>query len=347
MSEAVEQRTSHNGRRGGVTIQEVARLAGVSPATVSRVLNRDERVGEEYRERVTTAVGQLNYHPNQLARNLRTSSSAAIALVVPDITNNHFTEMVATVEAEAYRHGYHVLVCSTDEQPDKQVTYLEMLVGERVLGVIISPSDPNGREIGRLIDEGIPVVAFDREVSDRRADAVIADNIAATREVTNLLIGAGHQDIVLVAGRPDVETGAERIQGYEEAMRSARLRPRSINLDFRVQGGYEGVGGLIDSGDPLSALVVSNNLMTLGALLALRERGVRIPEDIAMVAIDDPIWASLIDPPLTTVAQPVRDMALSAMRVLIRRLGHDASPPERLIHRFELRVRASCGTVVR
>src|SRR5918996_2923969 len=207
----------------GPKISDVARHARVSPATVSRVLNGDPRVGKPYRERVLRSVAELNYRPNSLARNLRRQRSGTIGVVVPDIENPHFGEMVRAVEDQAFDAGYRVLVCNTDETPEKQRAYLEALIDERVLGVIISPSEPGGEQISHLLDLGIPVVAYDREVSDPRADAVLADNVKGTRLGADLLIAAGHEAIGFVGGRTDVETGAERLAGYEIAMRAARL----------------------------------------------------------------------------------------------------------------------------
>src|SRR5918992_2779218 len=178
----------------GLKISDVARRASVSPATVSRVLNGDPRVGEDYRRRVMRAVAELDYRPNGLARNLRRQRSGTIGVVVPDIENPHFGEMVRAVEDQAFDAGYRVLVCNTDETPEKQRAYLEALIDERVLGVIISPSDPAGAQISRLLDLNIPVVAYDREVLDPRADAVLADNVKGTRVGAELLIAAGHRE---------------------------------------------------------------------------------------------------------------------------------------------------------
>lgn len=326
-----------------VKISEVAEHASVSPATVSRVLNGDPRVGEDYRRRVLQAVAELDYRPNALARNLRRQRSAVIGVVVPDIENPHFGETVRAVEDQAYAAGYRVLVCNTDENADKQRTYLETMIDERVLGVIISPSDPQGAAIGRLLDLGIPVVAIDREVADPRADAVLGENVRATRVAGELLVERGHRDIAFLAGRADVETGAERLLGYELAMRDAGLPTRVVLGEFRLEGGQAAVGELVSGDAPPTALIAANNLMTLGALRALRAAGLRVPEDVAIVAIDDPAWASLVDPPLTTFAQPVRRMAADAMEMLLERVTGTRREPRRIVHRFELRLRASTG----
>jgi DNA-binding LacI/PurR family transcriptional regulator len=338
----LEKSSSQQARRA--RISDVAERAAVSPATVSRVLNGDQTVGAPYRRRVQRAMDELGYRPNPLARSLRTQRTAMIGVVVSDIENPHFSEMVRAVEDQAYTRGYRVLVCNTDESRDKQRDYLRMLVEERVLGVVISPSDPAGPEIGELLDRGTPVVAFDREVADPRADAVIADNRAAARAAVDLLAGAGHRAITYVSGRRDVESGAERLDGFELSMRSHGLEPRSVDGDFRVDRSYACVAALLATSDRPSALVVGNNLMTIGALRAIREAGAQVPRDLALVAFDDPAWAELVDPPLTTLAQPVRRMATEAMELLLERVAGSRTEPRRTVHPFEVRRRASCGT---
>lgn len=328
----------------GSTIAAVAQRAGVSPATVSRVLNHDPRVGSPYKTKVLAAVEELGYRPNRLARNLRKRRSAAIGVVVSDIENPHFSETVRAIEDRAYSLGYAVLVCNTDESPEKQRTYLEMMIDERVLGVVLSPSDPADPTIGTVMDAGIPLVAFDREAADRRADAVVVDNVRGTWTATDHLLRAGHSRIVFVGGRPEVETGAERQDGYELAMNAAGMVPRSVLGGFRVQGARSAVARLLEEADRPSALIVANNLMTLGALLALREAQVAIPQDMAVVAIDDPPWSPLVDPPLTTLAQPVRQMAADAMDLLLDRVDNRRTEPRRIVHHLQLIVRASCGS---
>jgi DNA-binding LacI/PurR family transcriptional regulator len=325
----------------GLKISDVARRASVSPATVSRVLNGDPRVGEAYRARVLRAVEELDYRPNVLARNLRRQRTATIGVVVPDIENPHFGELVRSVEDQAFDAGYRVLVCNTDETAEKQRAYLEALIDERVLGVIISPSDPGGEQIARLLDLGIPVVACDREVEDARADAVLADNVKAVRIGTELLIAAGHHRIAFIGGRADVETGAERLAGYEMAMRAAGLETMEVDGDFRLELAETAVTGLLKRDPRPTALIVANNLMTLGALRAIREARLRVPTDVALVGVDDPPWSALVDPPLTTLAQPVRAMAADAMELLLQRVSGVRENPRRIVHPFQLRPRES------
>jgi DNA-binding LacI/PurR family transcriptional regulator len=329
--------------KAAVQLRDVAAHAGVSPATVSRTLNGDERVHPDLRARVYASVETLGYRRNLLARNLRRQRLDAIGVVVSDIENPHFSEMVSVIEDEGFRVGYRALVCTTSESSERQRTYLRMLADQRVAGVILSPSDPAAPEISAVIDAGIPVVAFDREVNDPRADTVIADNTRGLAEATQLLIDAGHTDIAFVGGGRNVKTSAERLKGYRQAMRGAGLKPRAVVADFRLEGGSRAVARLLESAHPPTAMVVANNLMTLGALRAAHDAGVAIPGQLALVGVDDPYWAEFVSPPITTLAQPVASMAREAFNMLLARVGGETGPPQRSLHSLGLIVRGSSG----
>lgn len=324
-------------------MSEVAERAGVSTATVSRVLASSPVVRPEYRERVLRTVEQLGYRPNRLASNLRRQRAEMIGIVVSDVENPHFTQMVRKVEDAAYRRGWRVLLCNTDEDGGKQRSYLEVLAAERVSGVILSTTNPAGPEIAELSDSGVPLVAFDRTVDDARADAVVSDNVGGTRLATEHLLDAGHARVGFVGGPIETETGADRLRGYESAMEEAGAEPRWADGHYRIDGGSRAAEELLRH-DPPTALVVANNLMTIGVLRALRSRGLRVPQDVALVAIDDPFWAELMDPPLTTLAQPVRRMADSAVEFLFERIRSRRNEARKIVFNFDLRVRGSCGT---
>jgi LacI family transcriptional regulator len=333
------------GRRPGSapSIRHVAELAQVSPATVSRVLNGSQKVREEHRRRVLDAVAKIDYRPNRLARNLRLQKAETIGVIVPDIENPHFSEAVRVFEDAAFSAGYRVLLCNTDETVEKQRAYLQVLADERVLGVIVAPADSRGTGLEPLLDLGIPVVAFDRMVADPRTDVVICDNTDATRKATEHLIWLGHERIAYVGGRPDVETGAERLEGYTAAMRAAGLTPFAVNGAFRTDVAEREVAAILTIASRPTALVVANNLMAIGALRAIKHAGLQIPDEISLVAVDDPPWAELVDPPLTVVAQPVRKMANLAIELLLDRIEGRRSDPTRIVLPLDLRIRASCG----
>jgi DNA-binding LacI/PurR family transcriptional regulator len=324
-------------------MREVAQLAGVSPATVSRVLSGTSTVRADHRRRVLEAVQRVGYRPNRIAQSLRRRHAETIGVVVPDITNPHFSEAVGVFEKAAFSNGYRLLLCSTDETVAKQRAYLQVLADERATGVIVAAADARGSGLAHLFELGIHVVAFDREVADARADTVVTDNVDATRKATEHLIWLGHTRIAYIGGRLDVETGADRLTGYTAAMRAAGLTPFPVDGGFRVDAAERETAALLAVANRPTALVVGNNLMTLGALHAIRAAGLALPDDLALVAVDDPAWAALVDPPLTVVAQPVEKMAELAMALLFERLEVRRSDPVRAVLPLELRIRASCG----
>lgn len=331
---------------GTPTMADVARAAGLSIATVSRVLSGRASVAPDYRARVVAAVAALGYRPNRLARNLRRNSTDMIGIVISDIENAHFSEMTHVAEEEAYRRGYRVLLCNTDESGEKQASYLQMLAAERPLGVILSPCDSNGREIGELLDLGIPIVAFDRPVDDPRADAVLADNFEASRMAVEHLFECGRRRIGYLGISTQIETGARRLAGYRAALADVGLEPHWEDGGLRLMSGQRAAERLLGGSPDLDAMIVGNNMLTPGALRVIRAAGRKVPGDIAMVAFDDPFWAELIDPPLTTLAQPVRSMTATAVRLLLDSIEGRRREPERIVFRFTLKVRGSSPGVI-
>lgn len=325
------------------TIQEVAKRAGVSSATVSRVLNGNSRVSDANRDRVRAAVADLAYRPNRVARSLRRQQTETIGVVVSDIENPHFTQAVRAIQDAAHARGFRVLLCNTDETPEKQQEYLEILEAERVLGVILAPADPDDITISHLLDLSVPIVAFDRSVSDLRAASVTADNVAAVCIATEHLIHLGHRHIGFIGGLPQIQTGVDRLRGYTRTIQGAGLLSYIATGNFRLAQAEQATAEILDAYPALTALVIANNLMTIGALRALRARNIQVPERIALVAIDDPFWAELVDPPLTTLAQPVRDMATAAVDLLLAQMQLQSTDPKRVVFPFELRIRESCG----
>jgi LacI family transcriptional regulator len=336
-------RLNRAGRVRPVGLRDVAALARVSPATASRSLNGDRTVRADLRSRVEDAAAQLGYRPNALARNLRRQRTDAIGVIVTAIDNSHFSEMVRHIEDEAYIHGYRVLVCNTNEDAGKQAEYLRVLADERVGGVIISPADPAGAEIGEILDAGIPVVAVDREVTDPRADAVVGDNVASVRDATLALIQLGHRQIACVSGWRTVGPSAERQAGYAEAMETAGLTPVTRETNSQIDGGRMAAIELLSGRARPTAIIAANNLMALGVFEAAREVGLQIPLDLAVVGVDDPFWAAYLEPSLTTIAQPVREMATTAMRLLTERTLGGRSESRRVVLPFQVRWRASTG----
>jgi DNA-binding LacI/PurR family transcriptional regulator len=326
-----------------VGIRDVARLAGVSAATVSRVLNGSETVAEDLRRRVFDAAQEAGYRPNRLARNLRRQKTDMIGVIVSDIANPHYSEAVRFMEDEAFRAGYRVMLCNSDERVDKQRLYLRLLADERVRAVILSPADEAGTGTEPLLDLDIPVLAFDRVIDDPRVDAVSCNNVEGVRRLTEHFIWLGHTRIAFVGGSSHVATGPSRLAGYLEAVRGSGLVPFTVEGAFRSDTAEAAVRGLLKDGVRPTAMVVANNAMVVGALRAIRDAGVEIPGDLALGTVDDPVWAELANPPLTTLAQPVRAMAEAAVRMILERVEGGRREARHVDLPMELRVRRSSG----
>lgn len=327
------------------TLKDVADLAGVSKATVSRVLNNNPNVAEDLRARVLEAVNLLGYQPNRAARRLRSSSSDVLGLIISDIENPFFISVVRGVEDTAYAHQISVVLCNTDEDPVKQRMYLRVMQAEQVAGLIISPTSvtEDFTEFERL---GIPIILLDRLTANFEADAVTIDNVNGAFLAVKHLIDLGYKRIGMIGGSPHLTTGHERYEGYRKAMSAAGLKidEKLIKVgDFKTESGYRLTQEFIAASQPPQAIFVANNLMTLGALRAMREQGVRIPQDIALVGFDDMPWSSELCPPLTAVSQPTYELGQETVQLLLRRLADPDAPIRTVTLQPRLVVRESCG----
>ncbi|MEW6045451.1 MAG: LacI family DNA-binding transcriptional regulator [Bacillota bacterium] len=336
-----------------ITIKDVALQAGTSTATVSRVLNGTGFVSPELRARVLAAARDLGYSPNAVARSLKQRSTHIIGVIISDIANPFFGSVVRGIEDVLAARQYHPLLCNTDRNADKEAMYVRLFCERRVDGVIISAAGQRADHLAILREQGIPWVFVNRRPPAFGGPAVLTDNRAGAYEATLHLIDLGHRRIGVVAGPQDVNTGIDRLAGYQEAMeaRGLAIDPDWVVYgDFREESGYQGARKLmaLPPERRITALFVTNNQMTIGVLRALRELGVRIPDDVALVGFDDSEWARIVDPPLTTVAQRIYEMGTAAARMLLRAVARTAVPalnePGRdILLKPRLIVRASCG----
>jgi LacI family transcriptional regulator len=326
------------------TIRDVAAVARVSPATVSRVLNGKEDVGADLRRRVLGAVAELGYRRNGPARSLRTRAAMVLGIIISDITNPFFTAVVRGAEDQAQRAGYSVVLANADEDVAKEARYLEVAAAEQMAGVLLSPASPRQTSIDVLREQGIPVVTIDRRLATAPVDSVMVNNHQVAREAAQHLISQGCRRVGLVAGPVQTTTGAGRLAGYRAALRAAgRALDRSLiaYADFRTEGGYAATSQLLRQRRPPDGLLFSNNLMTVGGLQAIAETGLAIPGDIAVVGFDDASWATALRPPLTVVAQPTYEIGQRAAKLLLRRVEGEKFPPRHVVLRAELIERAS------
>ncbi|TDO46220.1 LacI family transcriptional regulator [Kribbella sp. VKM Ac-2527] len=305
------------------TISDVAALAGVSTATVSRALNGKATVDRELVARVQQAADELGYRPNGPARNLRRQEAAVVALIISDVENPFFTAIARGVEDVAHEVGYSVVLCNSDENAEKESRYIDVAIQERVAGVILSPTGTTS-SVDKLAARGTAFVAVDRPLPQQDSDVVLVDTRLAARQATDHLIAQGYDRVGCITGPAGVRTADDRLAGYRDALKSAK-RPSSTKLvrrtEYKAAGAHKAAAELMSQPDPPDALLVANSAMAVGVLQALREQGVRPGRDVGIVAFDDAPWAEPVDPPLSVVAQPAYEIGTVAARLLLARIA--------------------------
>jgi LacI family transcriptional regulator, galactose operon repressor len=333
------------------TVHDVARRAGVSTSTVSHVLNNTRFVSDELRERVMAAMRELDYTPNAAARMLTLKRSHTIGLIVSDIQNPFFASVARGVEDVAQEQGYTVVLCNSDENADREQACLSALETRAVDGVLLASAGVADDHLSRLVRAGYPIVLVDRDLPDLGAPAILLDNEGAACEAVKHLIAGGHRRIAMISGRASISTTTERITGYRRALQQADLE-----LDERLlvsgastsEGGVAAANALLDVVPPPTAIFSGNNLMSIGALQAIANRGLSVPSDVALVGFDDfPYpWSDAFRPHLTTVAQPTYELGRRAAEILVEQLrGAKPKPAERVVMQGELVVRESSAAL--
>lgn len=318
------------------TIYEVAALAGVSPATVSRVFN-GLNVSPEKSRLVREAAAELNFTPSRTARTLRRQHSEVIALVIPDIENPFFTSLARGVEDVAQEAGYSVVLCNTDEDPDKETKYLDVAISDNMAGVIIAAAGDHS-DLSKLLERRRPVVAVDRGPHGFDIDAVMVDNRAGGHAATSRLVAQGFRRIACITGPSDVETAQERADGWREVVSNQGMAAPDQYLkysNYRVSGGFEAMRELLDLPEPPDAVFVTNNLMSVGALQVLAERGV-LPPAFGMAVFGDLPYAGFAPKEITVVHLPARHLGVTAARLLLDRINGDDQPSRTIVLRNEV-----------
>jgi len=322
-----------------VKIKDVAKLAGVSVASVSRVLAGLPVVSEPTRLRVLEAVKALEYRPDLAARRLRSRRSDTIGLLVSDIRNPFFTEISRAVEEVAFAHQMSVILCNTDENPEKEATYLNLMADEKVSGVILSPS-LNLLSHFTPGDYSFPVVLVDRYERGIEADAVLLDNYEAAYRLTEHLIGNGHRQIVLVYGA-DSATGRQRLEGYRAAMASHHLTAQAQGVKPMADQAREAALAVLQRAPLPQAVIATSGLILLGITEALQETSLKVPRDIAVAGFDNMPWTRLMEPGLTVIAQPTYEIGREAIELLLQRIATPDKVTRQLVLRGELMERGS------
>lgn len=329
------------------TIRDVAKTAGVSLSTVSRVLHRHPAVNSDIQQRVLRAIDELDYQPNRSAQRLRSKLGSVIGLIISDIENPFFTSIVRGVEDVAYANQMTVVLCNTDEDPAKQERYIGVMQEEGVAGLIIAPAHSDSYEsLQPLRELGIPTVLLDRDIGDEKSDAVCVDNVAGAYTATQHLITANRKRIAIVNGDTHIKTFADRYQGYRRALIDGNIKINKnyvVEVPPKIERSLQATLELLQLKPRPDAIFAGNNLITIGVLKAIKQLKLSIPEEIALVGFDDMPWSSELCPPITSVAQPTYELGQEAARLLIRRLRDNDGFHQTITLHTRLIVRESCG----
>lgn len=311
------------------TIHQVAERAGVSSTTVSHVINNTRYVSPETRERVLRAMEELNYRPNVLARSLRRGETRTLGLILPDSANPFFAEVARALEFAAFRAGYNVIFGNSENDLEKEQVYVDVLVTKQVDGLIFMATGDRSQSLETLVRGGLPVVVVDRQLSALEVDTVLTDNLQGGLLATRYLIASGHRRIGCITGPSHLTPSAQRVIGYRQALQEAGLEVDEVLMvrgDFHPRSGYEAARRLLEQHPLPTALFACNDMMAIGALRALAEAGLRVPEDCSIVGYDDIELASYAAPPLTTVRQDKVAIAEAALRLVLERINQPELP---------------------
>ena len=303
-----------------VNIKEVAKAAGVSPSTVSRVLTGKIPVNDDTRARVLNAVATMNYQPNACAQGLKGGRLHTIGLVIPNVRNLVFPAAIRGIEDMAKQNGYTVVLCNTDEDIEKERFYIESLRRRLIDGFIFSTARPGHEYLLDLHNEGVPVVFFIREFGNS-VNTVVLDNEGGAYQATNYMISRGMKKIALINGRLDLPLYQHRYDGYKRALREAGLQETPGMVIHDVSGwddGYQAMCELLDKNIRPDAVFATSDPKAIGVIKAIQDAGLRVPQDISVMGFDDLDFSAMLNPPLTTVAQPFYEMGIRACKRLIQ-----------------------------
>ncbi len=338
-----------NGKRA--TLKDVAQSAGVSVGMASRVLGDYGSYSERTKAKVVAAAKELAYRPNAVARSLRVGRTKALGVVIANIASYHWITFVRGVEAAAGRQGYQVILGHTGDDPDRERDHIRALYHRNVDGLIIAPSRENEGRIRELVEAGFPIVLTESAMTDVATPRINIDDHRAAYDATSYLLGLGHRRIGVVAGDQTLSSGIDRLRGHLDALAAHDVASEPVLIghgDYRFDPAFAETERLMGLAVPPSALVVGNETMLGATLQCLKERRVRVPEDVSLVAFDDPPWAAFFSPGLTTVRTPRDRMGSMAVQTLLAlteaRTKPDAAVQDRLVQ-SELVIRESCRAI--
>ena len=327
-----------------ITMRDVAELAGVSKATVSHVINETRFVEEATKERVSSAIRTLGYRPNVAARSLTTRRTRIIGLIVSDITNTFFAELMRGIEDVLIANGYSLMLCNTNEVLEREEYYIDILLRQGVDGIIAAATSQDWDVLSEASKLNIPIVMLDRTFDNANSPYVGVNNTHGAYLGTRHLIDRGYREIGILSGFQRLSTMRERLAGFEDALAEANLPLREqwcIDSPLSIDDGKRAMQQLMSLKERPRAVFICNNLLSLGALIGLREMNLSCPEDVAIASFDDHPWAQVSDPPLTVVRQPTYAIGETAARKVLEALNGGGSEIPSVLFNCQLVVRQS------
>jgi LacI family transcriptional regulator len=336
-----------------VTIKDVAQRANVAPATVSRVLNSSGQVGEATRERVETAVEELQYRPSRTSRSRRTKSSLKIGLAIPDVVNTYFAQVTQDILENLRRRNYDLLVQITNDDPDLELVSLKMLQDGEISGLIYVPvpDNKNSSLVHKMATKGLPMIELSRQREADVLDTVVADNVIGSHMAVERLLQLGHRRIALINSSKDSSTAQERYLGYKNALQDSGLSVDESLVKTKESSkawGIEATRMLLCVEPRPTAFFVTSNRILVGTLTELLNQKVRVPEDLSIISFDDPEWLSLSQPPITTVGVAVQEMGDLAVQLIVGRIEDPRPRNKPVAYRLSVHLieRQSCACPV-
>ncbi len=331
-----------------VTIYDVAKKAGVSIATVSKVINNNTgNMRDSTKRRVKKAMEELNYHPNVMASALMGKGTKTMGLLVPDISNPFFSEIARTIEDRAHEKGYNVIMCSTDENEEKEKKYVELLQNKLVDGFIVGSTYKNKSILQDLINNMVPVVMLTQDDPDMDVSKVIVDDFKGGYEATIHHLQNGHRDIAIISEQLALSS-IKRTEGYLQALKTYGIKPRKeliVKTRGSIANGIKAFDTLFQLPEPPTAIFACNDQLAIGVILRAKENGIKIPGQLSLVGFDDTILATATYPRLTTVAQPIAEMGKTVVDLLIEEIQLGISGKKRILFNPELIIRETTGKV--
>jgi LacI family transcriptional regulator, repressor for deo operon, udp, cdd, tsx, nupC, and nupG len=324
---------------------DVAKLANVSTATVSRVIQNPEAVKEKTRVKVLQAIEELNYQPNILARYFRRTETKTILVVVPSIMNNVFPQMIAGIDLIANQYGYKVLLGNTYQDPEKAYNYIEELKQKQVDGMILLTTKLDNDVINDIADR-YPVVLTSDFIEGLNVPTVAIDNISSSREAVEHLLQLGHRRVGMITGPLNSLLSRDRLKGYRQALLANEIAIESVLIqegDHSYDSGYNQMNKFLALDDQPTAIFAANDSMAMGAVKAVKAQGLRVPEDVAVVGFDNIQFSEIFEPALTTIAQPLIEMGKRSMELLLKQIKGEPLTKKQHVLDTKLIIRDSCG----